>query len=201
MTRDSGGGFTRGRRGFGRGRRKPPTEPDNPEAARQKAIGLLARRDFGSRELKGRLADAGYEREAAEAAVTDLEDERLVDDARYVESAVATRVARGQGPIRIALELKRVGIAPALVDEAVDAKSPEWVARATELRRRRFGHEVPVDPKERTRQVRLLLYRGFTMDQVRAAFGRAALEDLEGEGLDGGDFDPGGFDPNADDSD
>lgn len=190
MTRDPGGGFGRGRRGFGRGRRKPPSEPDSPEAARQKAIGLLARRDFGSRELKGRLADAGYEREAADAAVTDLEDERLVDDVRYVESAVASRVARGQGPIRIALELKRVGIAPVLVDEAVDAKSPEWGARARELRGRRFGLEVPADQKERTRQVRLLLYRGFTMDHVRAALGPAGLDDLDDDGLETPDFDP-----------
>jgi regulatory protein len=195
MTRESDGGFGRGRRGFGRGRRKPPAEPESPEAARAKAIGLLARRDFGARELKGRLADAGYDRTAADAAVTDLQEERLVDDARYVESAVAGRVARGQGPVRIALELKRVGIAAALVDEAVDAKSPEWSQRATELRRRRFGREIPKDPKERTRQVRFLLYRGFSMDHVRAALGRAALEELQGEDFDGGDFDPSADEP------
>lgn len=181
MTRDSGGGFGRGRRGFGRGRRKPPAEPDNPEAARQKAIGLLARRDFASRELQGRLADAGYEPEAAAAAVTELEEDRLVDDERYVESAVASRIARGQGPIRIALELKRVGVAPALVERAVEAKSPEWGARAVELRRRRFGREVPQGPKERARQIRFLLYRGFTMDHVRSALGNEGLEDLADE--------------------
>ena len=185
----------RGRRGFGRGRRKPPAEPESPDAARQKAIGLLARRDFGARELKGRLSDAGYERAAAEVAVADLQEERLVDDVRYVESAVASRTARGQGPIRIALELKRVGIAPTLVDEAVDAKSPDWGDRAAELRKRRFGREVPKDPKERTRQIRFLLYRGFSMDHVRGALGRAALDDLDG--LD----DLGGGDPDAPDGD
>jgi regulatory protein len=191
MTRDSGGGFGRGRRSFGRGRRKPPAEPDNPEAARQKAIGLLARRDFSSRELQGRLADAGYEPQAAAAAVTELEEDRLVDDERYVESAVASRIARGQGPIRIALELKRVGVAPALVERAVAAKSPEWSARAVELRCRRFGRKVPQDPQERTRQIRFLLYRGFTMDHVRAALGNEGLADLADEsGIDlqaGGD--------------
>jgi regulatory protein len=165
------------RRGFGRGRQKSaPADPASPDAARQKAVGLLARRDFGSKELKGRLAQAGYESVAAETAVTDLEDERLVNDERYVESAVATRVARGQGPVRIAMELKRLGLAKDLVDRTVDARSPEWAVRAAELRLRRFGAGPPGDPKERTRQVRFLLYRGFSSDQVRTALGRAAAD-------------------------
>jgi regulatory protein len=177
------------RRGFGRGRKQvAPADPASPDAARQKAIGLLARRDFGARELKGRLAQAGYEAGAADAAVTDLEDERLVNDQRYVESAVATRVARGQGPVRIAMDLKRLGLAKDLVDEAVDARSPDWAERADELRRRRFGAGAPSDPKERTRQVRFLLYRGFSSDHVRAALGRAAA-DLTDEDLDVADDD------------
>ncbi len=176
------------RRGFGGRKKKPPVDPANPEAARQKAIGLLARRDFGSKELKGRLARAGYESEAAQSAVEDLQDERLVDDARYVDHAVASRIARGQGPVRITLELKRLGIAPDLVERAVDARSPDWDVRAADLRRRRFGAAPPEDAAERTRQVRFLLYRGFTSAHVRAAFGRAAadledLDDLDGAAL------------------
>jgi regulatory protein len=175
------------RRGFGRGRKQSaPADPASPDAARQKAVGLRARRDFGSKELKGRLAEAGYETGAAEAAVTDLEDERLVNDERYVESAVAARIARGQGPVRIAMDLKRLGLAKDLVEQAVDARSPEWAERADELRRRRFGAAPPADPRERTRQVRFLLYRGFSSEHVRAALGRAAA-DLTDEDLDASD--------------
>jgi regulatory protein len=176
------------RRGFGGRKKAPPQNPTDPDAARQKAIGLLARRDFASRDLKGRLAQAGYERAAAEEAVSDLQDERLVDDARYAESAVASRAARGQGPVRIALELRRQGVPPELVESAVDAGSPEWAARADELRRRRFGRGAPSDPKERTRQVRFLLYRGFTSEHVRKALGRAAA-DLTDDDLSDGDLD------------
>jgi regulatory protein len=175
------------RRGFGGRRKAPPQNPADPDAARQKAIGLLARRDFGSRELKGRLAQAGYESGAAEEAVADLQDERLVDDARYAEAAVASRIARGQGPVRIALELRRLGVPPDLVEAAVDAGSPEWATRADELRRRRFGRAAPTDPRERTRQVRFLLYRGFTSEHVRKSLGRAAA-DLTDEDLTDGDL-------------
>ena len=191
-----GGGAGRARgRGFGRGRKRPE-EPASAEEARGRAIGLLSRRDYPRRALKQRLADSGFADEAAESAVAALEDERLVDDARYVEAAVAGRTARGQGPIRIALELRRLGVGAALVAAAVDARSPEWAERACELRRRRFGAEPPREPKERARQVRFLLQRGFGGDHIRRALEARAGEDLELDegGLDAGagDLDPAG---------
>jgi len=174
-----GGGKGRARgRGFGRGR-KPPEDPTSAEGARGRAIGLLSRRDYPRRALKERLADSGFAEDAAESAVAALEDERLVNDARYVESAVAGRSARGQGPIRIALELRRQGVAAALVAAAVDARAPEWAERARELRRRRFGAELPRDRKERARQVRFLLQRGFGGDHVRHALDARAGEELD----------------------
>lgn len=185
--RSGGGSF--GRRGFGRSRKeKTPEEAASPDAARAKAIGLLARRDLPAQALKGRLSDAGFDTGAAEAAVTELQDERLVDDARYVDSAVLSRIAKGQGPVRIALELKRLGIAPELIEPAVDAKADDWADRAADLRKRRFGRAVPDDRKERAKQVRFLLYRGYTMAHVRAALGRA-VDDLDEADLDASEAD------------
>jgi len=190
--RRSGGGSS-GRRhgslGSGRSRKqKSPEEAASPDAARVKAIGLLARRDFASKELKGRLAQAGFDSGAAETAVTELAEERLVDDARYVEAAVLSRVAKGQGPVRIALELKRLGISPDLIEPAVDAKSPDWADRAAALRERRFGRALPDDPRERARQVRFLLYRGYSMTHVRTALGRV-VDDLDEADLEAGEAD------------
>lgn len=155
-----------------------PEDPASVTAARGRAIGLLARRDLPRRALKGRLTEAGFETEAAEAAVVELEDERLVSDARYVEAAVASRIARGQGPLRIALELRRLGVAAELVGPAVDMRSPEWTDRAVSARQRRFGAGTPRDEATTARQARFLLARGFTGEQVRAAIGRRAAEVL-----------------------
>jgi regulatory protein len=188
-----GGGKGRMRgRGFGRGR-KPPEDPASAEAARGRAIGLLSRRDYPRRALKERLADSGFAEEAAESAVTALEDERLVNDERYVEAAVAARTARGQGPIRIALELRRQGVAAALITAAVDPRSPEWAERARELRRRRFGAEPPRDHKERARQVRFLLQRGFSGDHIRRA--------LDARVGDDSDLEEAAFEAGAEDGD
>ncbi|MBS0393481.1 MAG: RecX family transcriptional regulator, partial [Proteobacteria bacterium] len=132
-----------------------------------------------------------------ETAVSELEDERLVNDARYVEAAVAGRIARGQGPVRIMLELRRHGVAAALVESAVEPRSPAWAERAAELRRRRFGSGAPAGPAERARQVRFLLQRGFTGAQVRHALGARAVEDLDLDDPSVQD-EPGDDEPSAD---
>jgi regulatory protein len=192
MPSGHGGGTGRPRgRGFGRGR-KSPEDPASAEAARGRAIGLLSRRDYPRRALKERLADSGFAEEAAESAVAALEDERLVNDARYVEAAVAGRTARGQGPIRIALELRRRGVAAGLIAAAVDAPSPQWAERARDLRQRRFGADPPRDAKERARQIRFLLQRGFSGEHIRRALDGRAADDLDDAGLDAG---PHGEDP------
>lgn len=176
-----GDGSFGGRRRFGgRKRARAPDDPESVPAARGRAIGLLARRDLPRRALTGRLTDAGFHAEAAEAAVSELEDERLVNDERYVESAVASRAARGQGPVRIRAELLRMGVATELLEGAIDSRSPEWTERAVQVRSRRFGPERPASGAEAARQARFLQYRGFTHAQVRAALSGSPvnLEDL-----------------------
>jgi regulatory protein len=184
---DPGGGARRPGTGRGRPgglRRRVPASPDDPaslDGARAQAIRLLARRDYAKRELAGRLTERGFAAEAAAGAVAMLEDERLVNDGRYVEAAVASRIARGQGPRRIALELRRLGLDGPLVEQAVDAGAPDWARRALDLKERRFGRAAPADRHERARQARFLLYRGYTLEHVRAALGgRAAdLDDVD----------------------
>jgi regulatory protein len=163
----------RGRRAFGARAPKVPEEPASTDAARSRAIGMLSRRDYPRGALKLRLTDAGFFEPAAEEAVASLEDERLVNDARYVEGAVSARIGRGFGPIRIRIELQRLGLASALIEAAIDAASPVWSERAIALRVRRFGPQAPADLKERARQVRLLLSRGFSGGHVRDAMGAA----------------------------
>ena len=177
------GGPARGRGRFARPR-SAPADPDSADAARARAIALLARRDHPRRALKRRLADSGFAETAAESAVAALEDERLVDDARYVEATVASRRGRGHGPLRIALELRREGVSADLVAAAVDPRAPHWAEAAAEQRRRRFGALPPAGAAERARQARFLLARGFSGDQVRAALGASADADLELDGAE-----------------
>ena len=148
-----------------------PEQAADPRAAHTAAIGLLARRDFGTVELERKLMQKGYTREAIQQALTELGEEKLLDDKRYGANVVAYRARRGQGPARIRGELRRSGLDDESIEEAVGGgeQAPDFVALARQARIRKFGPELPSDWKERARQARFLQYRGFSTDHIRAA--------------------------------
>jgi regulatory protein len=145
-------------------------EARNPDRVRAAAIGLLARRDFASGELRRKLASQGYHEELAAEAVAELVEGGLLNDARYVENYVSYHAGRGEGPLRIRAELKAIDVPEELIQAALNA-GPDWKARAREVRIRRFGLEVPESWSEKAKQGRFLQYRGFSSDHIRAALG------------------------------
>jgi regulatory protein len=142
-----------------------------PRTARDTAVGLLARRDYSSGELRNRLERKGFDPATAAAAVAGLIEDRAVDDARYVENYVSRHAERGDGPLRMAAELAELGLPAQLIDAALAAGGPDWYSRAREARIRRFGPEVPLERAEKARQARFLQYRGFSSDHIRSALG------------------------------
>jgi regulatory protein len=136
---------------------------------------LLSRREFSSAELHSRLAGQGFDAQLLEALVTELREERLLDDARYATLFVRSHAERGQGPRRIRSELKQAGLDEATIARALDS-APDFHALARELRARRFGADVPVDWPERARQSRFLQYRGFSNDHIASALGSSGAD-------------------------
>jgi len=149
---------------------KTEAKARDPDAARVVAVGLLARRDFASGELRLKLASKGYDNAVIAAVIAELTAERILDDARYAEHYVAYHAERGHGPLRIAADLRSFGVADTLVDAALTT-GPDWRTLAREVRTRKFGAEPPEDWTEKTRQARFLQYRGFSSDHIRAATG------------------------------
>jgi regulatory protein len=142
----------------------------DPAVARAAAVALLARRDFPSGELRERLGRRGFEPEATAAALAALTTEGVLNDERYAHNYVAYHAGRGQGPIRIAAELRAHGLTQALIGAAL-ANGPDWRAQAAAARVRRFGKPPPASWLEKARQARFLQYRGFSADHIRAATG------------------------------
>jgi regulatory protein len=153
-------------------RRAPTGGGTGAAAARAAAVKLLARKDFASGELLARLAERGFEATPAAEAVAMLTGEGIVNDARYAENYVTYHAARGQGPIRVAADLRARGVAPELIEAAL-AGGPDWHALVRVARERRFGKQLPDSWRERARQGRFLQYRGFSSDHIRAATGAA----------------------------
>jgi regulatory protein len=154
----------------GRAKRGKTISPSDPAEARQAAIALLARRDYASGELRARLERKGFNAQIVACTIAELAEERALDDARYAGNYVSYCAARGQGPLRIAAELKALEL-PADLIEAALAGGPDWRESAREVRNRKFGPEPPADWPDKARQVRFLQYRGFSSDHIRLALG------------------------------
>jgi len=133
-------------------------------------MALLARRDFTSQELRAKLDAKGFATAATAAVIADLIRAGLLNDERYAQNYVAYHAGRGQGPVRIAAELRRRGLAADLIDGAL-AGGPEWGALARKVCRAKFGPQPPASWAQRARQARFLQYRGFSSDHIRAATG------------------------------
>ena len=99
-----------------------------------------------------------------------LRSEGLQSDARFAETWVHHRIERGYGPLRIRQELRERGVPADLIDRYLDEKDPDWIARLSELRRRKYGTSTPSSYREQARQSRFLYQRGFSSEQIRRLF-------------------------------
>ena len=142
----------------------------DPEAVRTAAVTLLARRDFASAELRARLCSQGFEDGASGQVIAELAARGVLDDRRFPQNYVNWHAGRGQGPVRIAADLRRLGLPEGLVDAAL-ASGPDWPALARRVRTARFGGKPPASWPDKARQARFLQYRGFSSDHIRAATG------------------------------
>jgi len=147
-----------------------PVEPLDARAARVAALDALARRDYASEDLRLKLLEKGYDASVVLPLLDALRDEKLIDDRRYTENFVAYHAARGQGPLRVRLDLRRHGVQGPVVDECLE-KYPDWIAQLQKARLKKFGAQMPKDYAERQLQARFLSYRGFTSAQIRMALG------------------------------
>jgi len=151
-------------------RRSKPDVSD-PGACERAALDLLARREHSRRELERKLGARGFAEELIAPTLDGLEESGELASARFTESFIRARAAKGQGPARIRAELTERGIDREQADELLREADIDWAALAASVRDKRFGARRPTDYKERARQARFLEYRGFHGAQVRSALG------------------------------
>ncbi len=132
-----------------------------PPSARAAAIRMLARRDLSRSELQRRLRTRGIAEAGIVEALDELERLGWLSDARYAQGVVAQRAGR-YGKRAIARDLVDRKIAPEVAREALGAlESRDELADAIALWSRRFG-QPPQDDREKGRQLRFLMARGYS---------------------------------------
>ncbi|TBU72725.1 recombination regulator RecX [Pseudomonas daroniae] len=149
---------------------------DNQQAVRHTAMDLLARREHGRVELSRKLRQRGASDEHIEAALDRLSEEGLLSEARYLESFISYRARSGFGPQRIRDDLSQRGLARADIEQALRDSGIDWREGLQETWQRKFAGQLPSDARERARQMRFLVYRGYPMDLVGQLM-RGALAD------------------------
>jgi regulatory protein len=138
---------------------------------RDRAIRLLARREYARAELERRLVSKGVERSEVRALLDALAAEGLLSDARYARSVVAQRAGR-YSQRSIAEGLKAQGIARDDIDAALVEAEVDDETALRALWQRRFGR-APADERDKARQVRFLQARGFALSAILKLIRRA----------------------------
>jgi len=143
------------------------------ERAYTDGVKMLARRELSEMQVRQRLARKGHDREAIDAAVARLREERAIDDARVAEAIARTETSvRRRGKLRVRMQIERAGIAKATANRAIadvfDGLDDAALLEAS-LRKRLRGRDTIVDDREFQRLYRYLVGQGFESDRVLAA--------------------------------
>lgn len=139
-------------------------------AATWRGAGILAYGANSRRTLQRKLITKGFSREAADAAVTALSDDGLIDEKKAAlrEAERCTAALRGRKYISARLfSLGYSGDATIDADEYLD--SVDFPALCANYIEKKYGGALPREPRERDRAVAALMRRGFTGSDIRTA--------------------------------
>jgi len=152
-----------------------PQSPPTGAKLRGIAFAILARREYSEQEFKQKLLDLEANPEEVAELVKEFQSNQYQSDQRMAGMIVRANVRKGRGPIRAKQTLRERSVDIELAQEDLD--DTDWLALARTLRIKKFGTELPSDPKEKARQLRFLQYRGFDMQTCTQAIMSHGLEE------------------------
>lgn len=141
------------------------------------AIRMLAGREHSGYELRVKLKNKGYSSSDVDDVIAQLINDKYLNDERFTEVFVNSKIKRGLGPMRIQLELQQRSIDESLIGEYLDFNQPQWFERARDVRRKRFGDDLPVEINEKAKQIRFLQQRGFMQQHIMNIISSNDFED------------------------
>lgn len=153
------------------------SEKKERRAIRISAMNILAGREHSIVELRQKLKrklskrdDLLHLGELIEVVLEQLIDDNLLDEARFTECFIRSRINSGSGPVKIRHELMQRGISSELTNDYLDESYDFWQQYIEAVRNKRFGVQFPEDYKEQSKQSRFLYQRGFSGEFIRRLF-------------------------------
>ena len=142
---------------------------------RSAALGYLARREHSYKELMAKItAKYSCSANVVELVLDELVESQLLSDQRFADIYIRSRLNKGFGPERIALELREKGIDQVIITEGLNDSDIDWRDVAFNVWKKKFrlsiGHLPTLDYSEKARQSNFLRYRGFRHREIEAIF-------------------------------
>ena len=144
---------------------RPAFEP----SLKGRALRLLSQREHSRLELERKLSAHETEPGTLAKALDELQARGFISEERVIESVIHRRSTK-LGTARLKQELQAKGLSGEAVTEALEQLRSTELERAREVWARKFG-ESATDPKEKARQIRFMVSRGFAAELVRKIVG------------------------------
>lgn len=138
--------------------------PQQAMSLRNRALGMLARREHSRSELQRKLAVHAEDTEELITLLDDLAQRGWLSDARFAEALVHDKQAKF-GTARLAYELLERGVEESVIRAQLDGLKESELERAHQVWQSKFG-VLPEDAKARAKQMRFLQSRGFSLDVI-----------------------------------
>jgi regulatory protein len=130
-----------------------------------RALRYLSRREHSCQELRKKLLAYAESDVELDEVMAKLETQSWLSDERFAESLVRRKSER-YGSLKIINELKQQGIEGDSLLGIKERLKISDATRAWELWQRKFDSLVTKDPKEKSKQMRYLVSKGFPMSVV-----------------------------------
>jgi regulatory protein len=130
-----------------------------------RALRYLSRREHSRQELRKKLLPYAESDIELDELMAKLEAQSWLSDERFAESLVRRKSER-YGSLKIVEELKQQGIEGDSLIEIKERLKVSDAMRAWELWQRKFDSTITKDPKEKAKQMRYLVSKGFPLSVV-----------------------------------
>lgn len=130
-----------------------------------RALRYLSRREHSRQELRKKLLPYAESDIELDELMIKLEAQSWLSDERFAESLVRRKSER-YGSLKIVDELKQQGIEGDSLLEIKERLKISDATRAWELWQQKFDSMVTKDPKEKSKQMRYLVSKGFPLSVV-----------------------------------
>ena len=133
-----------------------------------RAMHILERTDKTEAQLRRKLEESEYPKEAVESAIAYVTSYGYLDDRRYAEHYIEWK-KQGKGKARLKMELVQKGVSREIIEEVLESTDfgeTREMIRQIILKKRKT--DIPMNEKEKQRIYGFLMRKGFSSSDILA---------------------------------